>query len=166
MTSSTLYYYFLKLAALMLFAFPFVIGWAAASGQLADESGGTAPLIEVAVVCLVAPVLGWLIWRQFAIVECSAEGLQVRRNGRSTSFGWHEVASVKQVPFCTPPVYRICFKTDEPPAYCIFFSFIVVTIGFWSWDFSGFLSYARSNITNSEGSLKIQGFQSPSRPPF
>jgi hypothetical protein len=169
MKSSTLYYYFLKLVALMLFAFPLVLAWAATSGKLDDGSGAPPPpslLAQAVAASLLALGLGWVIWRQFAIIECSGTGLKLRRNGRTTAHTWGQVASVSQVPFCTPPVYRITFSNGELPAYCIFFSFVVATVGIWSWDFRGFVKYAQSHIDNAQRAPTAHAFQPPPKPLF
>jgi hypothetical protein len=153
----------------MLLAFPLILGWAAASGQLDDGSGGALSpslLAQAIAASLFAVALGWVIWRQFAIIEFSETGLQLRRSGRTTSLSWAEVANVNQVPFCTPPVYRIAFKNGELPAYCMFYSFIVATIGVWSWDFRGFVKYARSHIESAQRAPAPHGLQPPPKPLF
>ena len=152
MKSSTVYYYFLKLVSLFLFAFPFILLWGLLSGRFAAES--SKPLdamfyVQMALSGCLALGLGYLLWRNFAVVEFSDLGIKVSRNGSDESASWADVAKVHQIPFCTPPFYRLTFRDGRRPAYFCFFSFIVASVGFWSWDFRGFMSYARPRLESA-----------------
>jgi len=153
MKSSTVYYYFLKLVSLLLFAVPFIISWGLLSGRFAAESPKPLDVtfyVQMAVACFLAVSLGYLLWRNFAVVEFSDFELKVSRSGSDESFSWSDVAKIHQIPFCTPPFYRLTFKDGRRPAYFCFFSFIVASVGFWSWDFRGFMSYARSRLESAK----------------
>lgn len=149
MRSSNFYYYFAKLAAILWLLLALVFGFMVASGAVEEGAGSRSPALLIAqlvTLSLLAIALAWVALRQLAIVECSGRGVRIFRNGRESRLPWSGVADVMQVPFSTPPVYRISFKTEKAPAYCVFFSWAVVSIGFWSWDFQGFVDYARSQI--------------------
>ena len=149
MKNSTAYYYFLKLVALLLFAFPFIVAWRLGSGSFAAESPKLLDAtfyVRMALACFLAVSLGYLLWRNLAVVEFSDLWLKVSRNGSNESFCWSDVAKIHQIPFCTPPFYRLTFKDGRRPAYFCFFSFIVASVVVWSWDFRGFMSYARPRL--------------------
>ena len=165
MKSSTLYYYFMKTVALVLLAFPFLLLYESVNGHLvnADRSSILFVLWMLAAV-VSSPLLAWVIWRQFAIIEFSNDIVEVYRRGRRSSFSWAELAAIRQLPCCTPPVYRITFRTGAPPAYCMFHSLVVASVGFWSWDFSGFMAYARPRLLEATAQRSGRSFPTDAGP--
>ncbi|MBW2274132.1 MAG: hypothetical protein JRG96_12740, partial [Deltaproteobacteria bacterium] len=102
--------------------------------------------LQMAASCSVFAGFGYLLWRNLAIVDFSESGFKVSRGGSEECFSWSAVAKLHQIPLCTPPLYRMTFKGEQQPVYFCFFSFIVASVGFWSWDFRGFMPYARRHL--------------------
>ena len=82
---------------------------------------------------------------RLARIEYSWSGLTAFRNGKKTDYRWSEVSRVLKVPFWTPPIYRVSFTNGDPPIY-FGMSWWTISIGFWSWDFSGFQNFANTMI--------------------
>jgi hypothetical protein len=101
-----------------------------------------AEMIFVAVFLLAVIHIGFY----FAVVEARDEGLDLRRNGKTKLKEWKNVKAIRQISFCTPPVYRISFNDGESPAFVSVYSFFTLSVGVWSWDFTDFKQQIQSRI--------------------
>ncbi len=106
-------------------------------------------IFGVLFVPLFLALIAYIAWR-FAVVSAYADRLEIHRNGKTTAKQWSDVQGIAQVPFCTPPVYRIRFRDGEPPAFVCVFSWVTASIGFWSWDFTDFSDNIELFIESSE----------------
>jgi len=70
--------------------------------------------------------------------------VDVFRRGVSFSVPWSDVLGVEQIPCCTPPIYRLAFRSHDPVYFSL--SLLALYVVVWSWDFTGFLSFARRRI--------------------
>lgn len=66
--------------------------------------------------------------------------------GSNEEYEWNEIKRVIKIPFCTPPIYRMSFKKSRKPIYLIM-SMSNISIGFYSWDFTGFYKLAKDKIS-------------------
>jgi hypothetical protein len=140
MESSRVYYYWLKAAGICFLAVCFYAPITAVffPGEIHSE----APLStgERVFIATALPALGLLVsfvgWRA-AHVKIQSRHLEVSRNGKRLEVPWAEVAGITKLPFTTPPIYWIKFH-DLSGVAVIARSWIVLSIGFWSWDFSKF----------------------------
>ena len=157
MKSSTAYYYLIKLFSLLLLGGLPLISVGLAAGLVEP----TGPPLSVEDAALIAPAfallcaLAWVTWRNISVVDFSSEEIAVFRDGKRTRHSWMEVERLHQVPFCTPPIYRIIFRSGERPAYFAFYSLFVVSIGVWSWDSSGFRDYAYAHLARASSERRL-----------
>lgn len=149
MKSSSLYYYLLKLFSVFVVVFLVCVLIASLTGvgNFGDFIGRDRVMASAYSIFLI-PVFCILFWR-LGVVDCDLERVEIRRNGRLSEVPWKNVSSINQLPFCAPPIYRIGFSCDEPPVYVMLFTWTLASIGFWSWDFSGFVPFVRSQISRS-----------------
>lgn len=140
MESSRLHYYFLKVAGV---GFVTMCGYAAVAaiffpGEIQSETPlGIGDRVFIATAF---PILGLLLgfagWRA-AYVKIHTPHLEVLCNGKRCEVPWAEVAGISTLPFTTPPMYWIKFY-GRPGALVIPWSWFVLSIGFWAWDFTKF----------------------------
>ena len=62
------------------------------------------------------------------------------------NYSWNEVTSLFKIPFTTPPIYRIKFKTRQSGCYFGFTSKFYASLIVYSYDFTGFLDFANQKI--------------------
>jgi len=149
MKSSVFSYYLIKIGfGLLLLLLLVAIGVAMVDPEFDSEVTRSEKHQMIACVLILPPLLGYVIWR-CGVVDCRSDVMELRRNGKTTMLEWAEVASIKQMPFCTPPLYRIAFRNGEPPVFVMMHSWVVATVGFWSWDFTGFSDYVKERIAQS-----------------
>jgi len=150
MKSSVAYYFLMKISVgLLIVGFVYFLITVSANPQYTDEGGHLWTTEEkvktFGMLCVFLGAMGYLAWN-FGIVDCDPKGIEVRKNGKKKIVEWSDVSSVNQMPFCTPPVYRIAFSNGDSAVYVIVFSLMVISVGFWSWDGTGFKDYVQSQI--------------------
>ena len=151
--SSTVYYFMFKYFPLFFAIFSLVAIVIPYISGVKDESGNTlsfAYLFENAGMSIFLFII-YIIWKDKpAKVDMNDNFIVVKRAKENISVKWEEVDSIIQIPFCTPPLYRMSFKHTHKPVYFAFRSFFVLSIGFWSFDFTGFLKDAKLKLANIE----------------
>lgn len=143
MTSSTLYYW---LGRWGLVVAAFGIGWGGAFAAYEGDLGGAAVSTTSFVV-----LLGVALWvhDRIAVVTLVEEGVKVRGGGGVEHYRWGDIASVSQVRQAAPPVYRVSFRGERDPAFCVVAEayFLFEVLGFVaSRDLTNFGAYARTQI--------------------
>ncbi len=140
METSRLYYYLLKVAGIssvMLSGYVIIT-----SAFFPGEIRSAEPLstgerfyfaISLSALCLFITFGGW----RSAYVRIQPKHLEVVRNGKRLEVPWAEVSGISKLPFTSPPMYWIKFY-DRPSVAVIPWSWIVISVGFWAWDFSPF----------------------------
>ncbi len=113
----------------------------------ADQLLGISHFMLISVICALFAYIAY----RFSVVKVRNDGLEVYRNGRSKIKDWRNVKKITQIPFCTPPIYRLSFNNSEPPVYVCVFSWITISVGFWSWDLTDFRDNVEFRIASSEG---------------
>ncbi len=163
--SSIFYYYLIKIGFPICFV---IILWqfteVALSPDYVDSHGNSIPSDVRTAYLFILPMilffLGWLGWH-FGYVDCQINEIRLQRNGKIKVMPWSEVSSIIQIPLCTPPVYRIAFTNNESAVYCSLFSLFVLSVGFWSWDFTDFKEYVSMQIEYSRQNREL-----PTEPPI
>ena len=151
MESSRFYYYFVKVGGVALVAFCGYVAFAAI--LFPDELGSSVPLepthrVFIAVGYLsLGATIGFGSWRM-AIVRFHDSHLEVVRNGNRTEVPWWQVADIFKIPCTTPPMYWIRL-IDRPGVIVMPWSWWVVSIGFWSWDFTHFQDAIRRHRSSA-----------------
>lgn len=150
MKSSVSYYFLIKIGCAVLICFLIrALLVALFSSDAAQDQVPEWTTMEKIESWVILPgalfVFGYCAWN-FGVVDCRHNEIEVRKNRRRRVIGWNQVSSIYQMPFCTPPVYRIAFKNGDSPVFVIVFSWRLLSIGFWSWDFTGFRNYVQLQI--------------------
>ena len=65
---------------------------------------------------------------------------------RGEIYSWNDVVSLFKLPFIAPPIYRAKFQNRDKAVYFGFKSKFYATLIIYSYDFSGFLKYARTKM--------------------
>jgi hypothetical protein len=88
----------------------------------------------------------WVTWRKFGVVTVSGWGMVVRLRGVEQRFGWHEVRSFWTVPFVTPPILRLRFRTSDVVVYFVPVNALSLNVGVWTFHFSGMGRFIRQQL--------------------
>ncbi|MEO0509424.1 MAG: hypothetical protein AAF065_06165 [Verrucomicrobiota bacterium] len=147
--SSWLYYFVFKtLGGLALGGALLVLALISIYGTEPFFEGEESTIELVAVAIMMTAVI--YMTCHFSVVKADSKGLHIHKNGKKKKKEWNEVKAIHQMPFCTPPVYRISFYGKEKSSYVSVFSWASLTVGFWSWDFTDFKENIEYMIETSE----------------
>ena len=128
MKSSVFYYYLIKVGfGLLLVLLLVAIGVAMADPEFERQVTRSEKYQMIASVLILAPMLGYVMWR-CGVVDCRYEVIELKRNGKTTLLEWADVASIKQMPFCTPPLYRIAFRNEVTPVFVMMHTWAVASV--------------------------------------
>ncbi len=108
--------------------------------------------LEIIILILVCFFIGYFGLLRFVIISCDDDGITITKNLKVERVKWSEVSSIWKVPCIAPPVYRCSFNNDIKPIYFNMTMILFVTVGVWSWDFTGFTSYARGQLKTNRKS--------------
>jgi Na+/H+ antiporter NhaD/arsenite permease-like protein len=150
-TSSYTAYYFCKVAGLAFGTLAVLLVHAVLFPQHSVVDGiesikSASDLFYTLTLSGVALGLGYFTFFRFCVIEYDNKNVRIIRGAKRERTTWSNVLNVTKVIGCTPPVYRMTFKDHRKPAYFIMSMAAFVSIGVWSWDFTGFYEYAREKI--------------------
>ena len=80
------------------------------------------------------------------VIRYDAKNIEIVNGSDTDRATWGDVKSVSKVIGVAPPLYRMVFKDDREPAYFVMSMFMYAYAIFWSWDFTGFYSFAQERI--------------------
>jgi hypothetical protein len=106
--------------------------------------------VSVLALSGLALVLSYFMFFRFRVIEYDNTNVRIIHGSERQRTTWSNIRSVTKVIGCTPPVYRMTFKDHRTPIYFIMSMFVFISIGVWSWDFTGFYEYARDKIDGND----------------
>ena len=83
------------------------------------------------------------------VIRYDGENIEIVNGSETDKVTWGDVKSVSKVIAVAPPLYRMAFKDDREPAYFVMSMFMYAYAIFWSWDFTGFYSFAQEKIESN-----------------
>ncbi len=151
MNSSIISYWLMKIAGIGFI----ILGLSLTHGMLFPESTFVEGLnhslieeakLEIIIVIILCFFTSYFTLLRFVIISCDDNGITITKNLKVERVEWSDVSSIWKMPCITPPVYRCSFNNDMKPIYFNMTMIFFITVGVWSWDFTGFTSYAREQI--------------------
>jgi hypothetical protein len=154
-TGSYTAYYFCKLAGLCLATLAVLLLHGILFPQHTLVAGvetiaSASDIVSLLAVSGLALGLSYFTLFRFCVVEYDNKNVRIVHGSKRQTTTWSNVRNVTKVIGCTPPVYRMTFKDDRKPIYFIMSMMAFVSIGVWSWDFTGFYQYAKDKIDEVE----------------
>lgn len=151
MNSSIIGYWFMKIAGVGFI----VLGFSLSHGMLFPENTIVKGLnhdfveearLELIIIIIACFLIGYFGLFRFVIIICDDDGITITKNLKVEWVEWSDVSSIWKIPCTAPPVYRCSFNNDMKPIYFHMTMTFFVTVGVWSWDFTGFISYAKEQM--------------------
>lgn len=112
--SSKKYYFVFKYLFLALSCIMFII-YILISQAIIEFNKEDVILYEAIVifVFLLSLILYYLLKDKFSIVELSNEKVLIKKAGRTKTYNWEEIRSIKHLQFITPPLYKLELKNTK-----------------------------------------------------
>ena len=136
--SSKIAYCFFKIAGVLMAFFGTTLLY-----ELIFLSPSNDRLAISLIILLLLFCFYFLIYR---LTEIEYDEEKIKILNTEKTYHWDEVKQVIKIPFCTPPLYRISFKNNEQPILLVM-SMNNISIGIYSWDFTGFYQLANDKTT-------------------
>lgn len=159
-SSSYVAYYFYKIAAMVLVFLALASVHSLLFPEQSIMSGSPADPTAEEVLVLLCLSVGLLFLAKFMffrirVIRYDGENIEIVNGSETDRVTWGDVKSVSKVIGVAPPLYRMDFKDDREPAYFVMSMFMYAYAIFWSWDFTGFYSFAQERIeSNSSNELE------------
>jgi ABC-type Fe3+-siderophore transport system permease subunit len=159
-SSSYVAYYFYKFAALMFVFLALASVHSLAFPEQSIMSSAPVDPTTGEVLLLIGLSIGLIFLAKFMffrirVIRYDAENIEIINGSDTERVTWGDVKSVSKVIGVVPPLYRMVFKVEREPAYFVMSMFLYAYAIIWSWDFTGFYSFAQERIERNE--LKESG---------